>query len=95
VDDFSKDGTIEYSYPKNFIVNGNQYKWWVSSNHTKGRRLCTHYELWFSGIAFKSNSEKIATGVLTKTKLRKGFKRIFDYYKNDVCPDENERIKNG
>lgn len=82
VDDFSKDGMKEYSYPKEFVVNGDLYSWTIGSHHTKGRHLCTHYELWFHGKAFKTGQQKIATGSLTLTKLRAGFKIIYNYYNN-------------
>ena len=49
LDDFSPDGMREYCYPKEFTVSGDAYMWSVSSAHTKGRHLCTHYEIWFSG----------------------------------------------
>lgn len=79
LDDFSKDGLMEYSYPKTFVVNNDVYSWDVSLAHTKGRSLCTHYELWFSGKAFQG-SKKIATGTLTLGKVRKGLKAIYEYY---------------
>ena len=47
LDDFSPDGMREYCYPKEFTVSGDAYMWSVSSAHTKGRHLCTHYEIWF------------------------------------------------
>ncbi len=81
LDDFSKDGTKEYSYPKEFIVCGDKYSWNISSAHTKGRSLTTHYEIWFHGKAF-SGSQKIATGELTLSKIRKGLQEIFNYYAN-------------
>lgn len=79
LDDFSKDGNTEYSYPKTFSVNGDTYSWDVSTAHTKNRHLCTHYELWFSGAAF-GGTKRIATGTLTLGKLRKGLKEIYNYY---------------
>lgn len=79
LDDFSKDGTKEYPYPKNFAVCGDKYYWDISSAHTKGRCLTTHYEIWFHGKAF-GGSQRIATGELTLSKIRKGLKSIFDYY---------------
>jgi len=80
VDDYSKDGMSEYKYPQEFVVNGDTYNWAISRRHTKGRHLCTHYELWFYGKAFRTGSQKIATGNLTKTKLRSGLKIIYNYY---------------
>ena len=82
LDDFSKDGMTEYSYPKEFTVNGDRYYWNVSTAHTKSRHLTTHYELWFTGIAFKG-SKKIATGEITLSKVRKGLREIFDFYNNE------------
>lgn len=82
LDDFSKDGMTEYLYPKEFIVNGDMYCWKVSSNHTKGRHLTTHYELWFYGLAFRGG-KKIATGEITLSKIRKGLKEIFDFYSSE------------
>ena len=79
LDDFSKDGMTEYSYPKKFIVNGDTYYWNISSNHTKGRHLTTHYELWFYGLAF-GNAKRIATGEITLSKIRKELKEIFNFY---------------
>ena len=79
VDDYSRDGMTEYLYPIKFIVNGDQYDWTYGSHHTKGRHLCTHYELWFHSPAF--GHRKIATGPLNKTMLRKGLRVIYEYYK--------------
>lgn len=79
VDDYTKDGMKEYTYPIKFVVNGDSYSWSIGSNHTKGRHLCTHYELWFHGKAFNSN-QRIATGSLNKSKLRAGFKVIYNFY---------------
>ena len=45
LDDFSSDGMREYCYPKEFAVSGDAYMWSVSITHTKGRYLCTHYEI--------------------------------------------------
>lgn len=81
VDDFTKDGMREYLYPKEFTVNGDQYSWSIGLHHTKRRHLCSHYELWFHGKAFKANHQKVATGNLTMTKLRAGLKIIYNYYK--------------
>lgn len=53
MNDYSKDGMTEYSYPKEFIVNGDNYYWNVSTAHTKNRHFAAHYELWFTGSAFK------------------------------------------
>jgi hypothetical protein len=78
VDDYSKDGMTEYFYPKEFIVNGDQYRWSLGKRHTKGRSLQTHYELW--GHSETIGSYKIATGTLTKGKLFKFFKDIHKYY---------------
>ena len=80
LDDYSKDGMTEYTYPKNFIVNGDKYSWTISSKHTKKRHLTTHNELWFAGKAFKG-TKKIATGELTLSKVGKGLKEIYEYYK--------------
>jgi hypothetical protein len=91
VADYSPDGTIEYTYPRRFIVNGDAYEWWMSSNHTKGHHLCTHYELWFHGAAFPGKSQKISTGQLTKVNLRKGFRQIYEYYKNLPNLQKEER----
>ena len=71
LNDYSKDGMIEYSYPKKFIVNGSTYYWTVSSNCTKGRHLTTHYELWFYGAAFKG-AKKLQLEKLHLVKLEKG-----------------------
>lgn len=79
IGDFSKDGMHEFLYPKQFIVNGETYYWSMSKSHTKGRSLCTHYELWFNGPAF-NGSKRISTGELTLTKLRKGLRQIYNYY---------------
>ncbi len=51
----------EYSYPKEFIVNGDNYYWNVSTAHTKNRHFAAHYELWFTGSAFKC-SKRITIG---------------------------------
>lgn len=80
LDDYSKDGMTEYSYPKTFIVNGDEYSWNVSTTHTKSRSLTTHYELWFTGKAF-NETKRIATGEVTLSKVRKGLKEIYEYYK--------------
>ena len=55
LDDFSKDEMTEYSYPKEFTVNGDRYYWNVSTAHTKSRHFTTHYELGFSGTALKGS----------------------------------------
>lgn len=80
LDDYSKDGMTEYSYPKKFVVNGDEYSWDVSKAHTKNRSLTTHYELWFTGKAF-NGTKRVATGELTLSKVRKGLKEIYEYYK--------------
>lgn len=80
VGDYSKDGNTEYLYPKRFRINDDEYCWEVISAHTRGRHLTTHYELLFYGPAFKGKYSKIATGPLTKAKLRKGFRVIYEYY---------------
>ena len=77
LDDFSPDGMREYCYPKEFTVSGDAYMWSVSSAHTKGRYLCTHYEIWFFGPAFGSG-QRIATGSPTKAKIRCGLRKIYD-----------------
>ena len=82
LDDFSKDGMTEYSYPKEFTVNGDRYYWNVSTLHTKGRHLTTHYELWFNGKAF-NGLKRIATGEITLSKVRKGLREIFEFYNNE------------
>lgn len=79
LDDFSQDGMTEYLYPHEFQVQGDAYYWTVSTAHTKGRSLCTHYELWFFGPAFGAG-EKVATGPLTKSKVRKGLRKIYRHY---------------
>lgn len=78
VDDFSRDGMTEYSYPKEFILNGNTYSWSIGSRHTKGKHLCTHLEMWGHGKGV--GSYKFATGQLTKNKLFKFFKDIHKFY---------------
>jgi hypothetical protein len=83
VDDYAKDGMSEYNYPERFTVNGDHYWWSYGTHHTKGRHLCTHYELWFHGPAFR-NSRRIATGPLTKTALRNGLRVIYEFYKSTV-----------
>ncbi len=80
LNDYSKDGTTEYTYPRNFIVNNDEYSWTISIAHTKKRSLTTHYELWFSGKAF-NGAKRIATGELTLSKIRKGLKEIYEYYR--------------
>lgn len=83
LDDFSKDGMTEYSYPKEFTVNGDRYYWNISTAHTRSRSLVTHYELWFNGKAF-NGSKRIATGEITLSKVRKGLREIFDFYNNEI-----------
>lgn len=80
LDDYSRDGMTEYSYPKEFVVDGDTYCWWTGKRHTKYRCLCNHYELWFAGKCFAGGSQRIATGDLTKGKVRKGLKVIYKYY---------------
>lgn len=80
LDDFSPDGMSEFCYPKDFVVNGDSYMWAVSSAHTKGRHLCTHYEIWFFGPAFGAG-RRIATGNPTKSSIRKGLRIVFEYYR--------------
>lgn len=79
LDDFTPDGMHEYCYPKEFSVYGDDYRWTVSSTHTRRRHLCTHYEIWFFGRAFGPGL-RIATGPPTEPKIRKGLRIIFDYY---------------
>ena len=43
----------------------------------------THYEIWFNGKAF-NGSKRIATGEITLTKVRKGFREIFNFYNEIV-----------
>lgn len=80
LDDFTPDGNHEYYYPKRFVVAGDEYWWEISRRHTPGRHLCSHYEIWFHGVAF-GGSMKVDTGVLTKGKIRKGLKRIYEHYR--------------
>ena len=80
LDDFTPDGNHEYYYPKRFKVEGDDYWWDISKRPTLGRHLCTHYEIWFHGVAF-GGSKKIDTGVLTKGKIRKGLKMIYEHYR--------------
>lgn len=83
LDDFSADGNLEYCYPEKFKVSGNQYLWTVSLAHTRGRSLCTHYEIWFFGPAFGAG-KRIATGAPTKAKIQKGLRVIFDFYEKEA-----------
>lgn len=80
LDDFTPDGNYEYYYPKRFVVEGDEYSWDISKRHTVGRHLCSHYEIWFHGVAF-GGSMKIDTGALTKGKIRKGLKMIYEHYR--------------
>lgn len=80
IDDFNREGTKEYCHPKEFTINGDRYYWSISKRHTKGRHLSNHYEIWFHGKAFNNTNSKVATGVLTKGKLKKGYRIIYDYY---------------
>lgn len=80
LDDNSKDGNTEYSYPKDFKVLGQEYSWTYTRYRTKRRYLCSHYELWFHGPGLKNHHEKIATGKLTKYKIWKGLKKIYVFY---------------
>lgn len=73
LDDDSKDGNTEYSYPKDFKVLGQQYSWTYSMD----------FQLWFHGPGFKDHNEKIATGELTKYKIWKGLKKIYTFYYPD------------
>lgn len=82
LNDYSKDGMTEYSYPKEFTVNGDIYYWNVSTAHTRNRSLVTHYELWFNGKAFRG-SKRIATGEITLSKVRKGLREIFEFYRKE------------
>lgn len=86
--DYSKDGMTEYNYPKEFVVNGDNYRWSIGSSHTRGRSMSNHYEIWFHGKAF-SGHKRIATGDLTKTKLRSGFKVIYNFYLVEDEPSSN------
>lgn len=80
LDDFTPDGNHEYYYPKRFMVEGDEYSWDISKRHTIGRHLCSHYEIWFHGVAF-GGSMKIDTGELTKSKIRKGLRMIYEHYR--------------
>lgn len=77
---YYNNGMSEYHYPYTFQVFGDTYSWSISTNHTRMRHLCTHYELWFHGKAFPAFASKIATGELTKSKLFKGFEKIRLFY---------------
>lgn len=83
LDDFSKDGMTEYAYPKEFTVCGDAYRWTVSTAHTKGRHLCTHYEIWFYGPAF-GPGRRIGTGVPTKALIRRGLRVIHQFYMEEL-----------
>ena len=91
VSDYSKDKKIEYFYPKSFAVNGDKYSWDISKHHTKGRHLTTHYELWFYGRAFKGGAAKIATGQVTMSNLRKGLRKIYEFYGNGKPGIKNKK----
>lgn len=80
LDDFSRDGMAEYCYPKEFTVNGDVYRWTVSTSHTPRRHLCTHHEIWFFGPAFGAG-RRVATGSPDKTKVRRGLRIIYQFYK--------------
>lgn len=75
--DFSRDGEKEYFWPKDFIIDGVDYYWNYDRKHTKGRSLTTHGELWFHGGIF-GQGKRIATGELTLSKLKLGFKEIYE-----------------
>lgn len=77
-DDYSRDGTMEYFYPKQFYVNGDLYYWSYSKAHTKGKSLSTHYEFWGHGKAV--GHKKYGAGQLNKTKLFKFLRDIHNYY---------------
>lgn len=79
LDDFSSDGTTEYSYPKEFVVNGDKYYWDVGTRKTKGRGMSSHYELWFHGKAF-NGGKRISTGEITLNRVKMGLKEIYNYY---------------
>lgn len=70
------NGHREYSYPKSFVVGESSYSWSMSRRHTKGRHLTTHWELW--GHGFGIGDKRYATGELTKGKLFKFFRDIYE-----------------
>ena len=79
VDDFNKEGTKEWSYPKEFKIGKDSYSWRVDKHIGSG--------IWFEGKAFEKLSKKqgtysvkISPWPLTKAKLFKGFAIIYDYY---------------
>ncbi len=76
IDDWYDNNTKEYSYPKEFILNGERYHWSISSRHTKGRHLTTHYELWGHGKVV--GGKRYSTGLLTRAKLFKFFRDIYE-----------------
>lgn len=80
LDDFSKDGNTEYLYPRQFIVNGDEYRWIITRKPTRGKSCSTHYVILFGGKCFNIHNTQIATGELTKSKIHKGLRIIYDYY---------------
>lgn len=86
VDHFSSDGMKEYFYPEGFYINNHYYWWNITRYPTKRRYLQTHFELWFhsNNQCFNLNNGKISTGMLTKNKLFKGFKIIFNFYNGNI-----------
>ncbi len=81
VDDWNREKTKEFPYPKHFEINGRSYYWSIGLAHTKGRHLCTHYELWGRGL--KGGSQRFATGELTRGKLFRYFKAIYNELRNN------------
>jgi hypothetical protein len=84
IDDFSRDGMKEFLYPKYFYIDGDEYLWTITRKPTRGKSCATHYILLFGGKCFSHNNCQVATGELTKGKIRKGLKIIYDYYNNET-----------
>lgn len=76
VDHWYDNGNQEYCYPKEFVVGDRVYSWSMSRRHTKGRHLTTHWELWGHGAGI--GDKRYATGELTKSKLFKFFRDIYE-----------------
>lgn len=79
LDDFSPDGMREYCYPKEFTVSGDAL-YVVGFNRPHKGAVSLHP---LRNLVFRpafGSGQRIATGSPTKAKIRRGLRKIYDYY---------------
>jgi len=88
LDDFKEDGFGEYSYPKEFFVNGIKFWWSMGYYKTRGKGMSSHFEIWLHSTG--SFSERVATGELTLAKIRKGLKMIYERFVREKNEEDQD-----